>query len=179
MKISTNFVRPAQRATLSLVAAFWAMSIAFIAGAWWLIDDASDARGELPDLRQRLVKMGTRTVGFQPQQMPSAEELARTRERVAKINAAAQTKGAPTLSVLAELEAQLPPQAWLVSFHHRAAVGEVQLVVAAAKADTLASFLLALERDPLFAEAMLVRELQTSGDGRAGAQYEIRLKVRS
>lgn len=182
MKIATNFVRPIQRAAIPVAALFWLMSFAFAVSAWWLLDDASALRGELPDLRQRFVRINAtgHAPAVQPVQLPSVQELAETRNRVARINAAVRTKGMPTLSLLDDLEAQLPPEAWLVSFHHHATDGEVELIVSASSADLLSGFLLNLERDPLFEQALLVRELQPSGTGKTGiVQFEIRLKVRS
>lgn len=182
MKIATNFVRPVQQAAAPIAAALWLGAFVLAAGAWWLLDDAAALRGQLPELRQRLARIKTaagHTVSAPPVQMPSAQELAQTRERVSRINAVAQTKGISSLSLLAALEVQLPAEAWLVSFRHRAAEGEVLLVAAAASADPLSGFLLRLERDSLFEEAMLMRELHPSGAGESGVQFEIRLKVRS
>ena len=180
MKISTNFVRPVQQAVMPVVVALWIAVLGFAAAAWWLAVDTAELRGELPQLRQRLERIETGGVAVAaPVQLPSARELAETRERVAKINAAAQTKGLPTSALLAELETLLPPEAWLTSFHHRAAHGEVLLVASAASADPLSAFLLKLERNPLFEEAMLMREMQPTGNGQPSVQFEIRLKVRS
>lgn len=110
--------------------------------------------------------------------MPPAQELAETRNRIAKINAAAQTRGIPTSVLLTELGTLLPREAWLTSVHFRATEGEVRLVAAARSSDPLSAFLLKLERDPLFEEAMLVREMEPAGAGQASVQFEIRLKVR-
>lgn len=180
MKIATNFVRPAQRAVVPVVVALWIAALGLAAAAWWLVVDTTELRGELPQLRQRLGRIEKeRNTAAAPAHLPSVGELAQTRERVAKINAAAQTRGLPTLALLSELGAQMPPEVWLTSVHHRAAEGEVVLVAAAASADPLSAFLLRLERDPLFEEVMLMRELQPAGTGRPNLQFEIRLKVRS
>jgi Tfp pilus assembly protein PilN len=181
MKITTNFVRPAQHAVKPVAAGLWLSALALAAGSAWLVNDGASLRKELPDLQQRLARIEKSGHGapVQAVRLPPAQELAETRERVARINAAAQTKGISTQALLAELEVQLPPQAWLVSFHHRAAEGEAVLVAAAASDEPLSGFLLKLEHDPLFEEAMLVRELQPSGAGKTGVQFEIRLKVRS
>jgi Fimbrial assembly protein (PilN) len=176
MKITTNFVRPAQRMVAPVAAAMWAAAALLAAGAAWLAHDAAGLRGDLPPLRTRLERVDAqKPVAAAP--LPPARELAETRDKVARINAAAQTRGAPTLALLADMEKQLPPDAWLTSIHHRATEGEVQLVAAATRADPLSEFLLRLERDPLFEEVMLLREVQAGGS-RAGVQYEIRLKVR-
>jgi len=180
MKISTNFVPPVQQAAMPMVVAMWLAALVFAGGAWWLVDETAELRGELPQLRQRLERIETAgSVTATHQLMPSAQELAETRDRIAKINAAAQTRGLPTSALLTELETQLPAEAWLTSFHHRATEGEVLIVASAANADLLSAFLLKLERDPLFEQVMLMRELHPTGPGQAGVQFEIRLKVRS
>jgi len=180
MKISTNFVRPAQQAVVPVVAVLWFAVFGLTAAAWWLIRDAAELREELPQLRQRFERIenagGAITASAQ---QPSAQELARTRDRVAKINAAAQTKGVATLALLSELETLLPPEAWLTSVHHRAVEGDVLLVASAANPEPLSALLLKLEREPMFEEVMLLRELQPTANGKASVQFEIRLKVRS
>jgi hypothetical protein len=178
MKISTNFADPVQRAVRPFAAALWLMALASAVGTGWLLGDAAERRAKMPDLQQQLASMTTAGPAVAARPMPSAQELAQTRDRVAAINAAAQTRGVSPPSLLARLEALLPQKAWLASFHHRAADGEVLLVAAAASAGPLSGFLLALERDPLFEEAMLMREMQPSGSGKGGVQFEIRLKVR-
>src|SRR3989338_610851 len=180
MKISTNFVRPVQQAVMPAAVAIWIAALGLAAGAWGLFGQAMELRGELPQLRQRLerVETGKKTVTA-PEQLPPAHELAETRKRVAKINAATQTRGLTASALLSELETQLPPEVWLISIHHRAAQGEVVLVASAASAHPLSAFLLKLERDPLFEEAMLMRELQPAGNGQPSVQFEIRLKVRA
>jgi Tfp pilus assembly protein PilN len=180
MKISTNFVSPVQQAVMPVVAALWFAAFCFAAAAWWLVDGATALRQELPQLRQRLERMETGGgAAAAPVQLPPAQELAQTRDRVAKINAAAQTRGAPISALLSELETLLPPEAWLTSVHHRAAEGEVLLVASAASTETLSALLLKLERDPMFEKVMLLREIQPAVNGKASVQFEIRLKVRS
>jgi Tfp pilus assembly protein PilN len=180
MKISTNFVRPLPRLVQPLTIALWTAALVCAAAAWLLLRDAANLRADLPHLRQRLanVQAGSHAVvtGLQP--APSAQVLAETRNRVAAVNAATQTRGITTLALLTELENLLPAQAWLVSLHHRATDGEVMLIVAAASPAPLSNFLLKLERAPQFAEVLLLRESQAAG-GNPNVQYEIHLKVRS
>lgn len=180
MKISTNFVRSFQQAVLPAVLALWLVALGFAAVSWWLVADAAALREALPQLRSTLEAMdaGNKLVP-DPVQLPSALELAKTNERVAKINAVVQTKGLPTSTLFAELEALLPADVWLTSVHHRAGLGEVMLIASAASADSLSAFLLKLENSPLFEQAMLKRELQTPGKGQARVQFEIQVKVRA
>lgn len=180
MKIATNFVSPLHRAVMPLVAAMWLAALALAGVAWWLLADTAELRGELPQLRQRFERIATGVADAAAQEhMPPAQELAETRKRVAKINAAARTKGVPSTVLLSELETQLPPDAWLSSLHYRASEGEVRLVASARSAEPLSSFLLKLERSALFEAVMLMRETQLAGPGQASVQFEIRLKVRS
>lgn len=165
---------------MPLMLVMWLAAFSLAGVAWWLIDDASELRGELPQLQLRFERMETGGGDIATQQpMPSGQALAETRERIAKINAVAQTKGLPTSALLTELEKQLPPAAWLTSFHHRATEGEVLLLASAANAEPLSAFLLKLERNLLFDQVMLMRELHPTGAGQPGVQFEIRLKVRS
>ena len=176
MKLKTNFVRPAQRMAIPVVAAIWGASIMLLIVAAKLAIDGMEMRNDLPKLQTRLARVGEQK-SVASVVLPPERELGEMKNRVDKVNAAVQAKGAPVLALLADLEKQLPPGAWLVSFRHRAIEGEVQLVAAAGKSDPLSDFLQRLERDPLFDEVMLLREAQLGGN-RAGVQYEIRLKVR-
>lgn len=180
MKISTNFAKPVQHAVMPVAVATWVAALCVVAAAWGLIAEGMELRAELPQLRQRLERFeaGERPV-VSRKQLPSTQELAETRARVAKINAVTQTKGMPVSALLAELEALLPPDAWLTSIHHRATQGEVVLVASAAGSAPLSAFLLKLEHAPMFGEVMLMREMQSSGNQKSAIQFEIRLKVRS
>lgn len=180
MKIATNFVNPLRQGVMPLLAIVWLAALALAGVAWWLLADTAELRGELPQLRQRFERIDTEVVDAAAQEhMPPAQELAETRNRVAKINAAARTKGVPSTVLLAELETQLPPDAWLSSLHYRASEGDVRLIAAARSAEPLSSFLLKLERSTLFEVVMLMREIQPAGVGQDRVQFEIRLKVRS
>lgn len=177
MRIATNYVRPAQRAVIPAVTLMWAAAIALAAATVWLAYDGKKLRAEVPQLRTRLAHVDAQKPVAQVH-LPPMKQLIEMRERVAKINAVAQTKGVPTLALLADLEKQLPREAWLTSIHHRASEGQVQLIASARRADPLSDFLLRLEHDPLFDEVMLLREVKAGG-AKADVQYEIRLKVHS
>lgn len=180
MKIPTNFAKPVQNAVMPVAMATWAAALCLSAGAWMLIAEAMELRAELPQLRERLERF---EAGKKPvvgrKQLPSMQELAETRTRVAKVNAVTQAKGMSASVLLGELEALLPSDAWLTSIHHRATEGEAVLVASAASSAPLSAFLLKLEHAPLFEEVMLMREMQSRGNRKPAIQFEIRLKVRS
>lgn len=183
MKITTNFIKSGQWLFMPVTVSLWLVAVLFGTGAIWLARDAADQNGDLPQLRERLARLTEQGRANEASSkvsyvLPSVRDLAETRERVARINAKAQTKGVPTLTLLADIERQLPPEAWLTSFHHRAIEGEVSLVASAMSAAPLSAFMLKLEEDPLFEEALLVRESQPGG-GSQNVQFEIRLKVRA
>lgn len=179
MKITTNFVRPAQQAVRPLLGLSWLAVGALVVLCAWLVRDALDLRAGLPDLRQRVARSASLVQANPVQALPAERELSRTRERVARLNAVARTTGVPSPVLLGELESLLPPQAWLIRLHYRATEGTVSLVAAAPTAEPLSAFLLKLERSALFEQAMLMREVQATGAGQGGVQFEIRLKVRS
>lgn len=178
MRTSTNFIQPPQKAVTPVAIVLWLLSLGCLTGLWWLLGDAAGLRSDLPVLREQLAHLEatTRKESIPAPQLPPANELVKTRDRVARINAMTQTKGLLTLGLLSELETQLPQEAWLVSLHHRATEGEVTLVAVAASADTLSRFLHKLEHDPAFDKAMLLREV-VAPNGKSGVQFEIRLKV--
>lgn len=179
MKINTNFSDPPQQAVKPLLALSWLTVFGLAVLAAWLLGDGLDLRAELPRLHQRAQRSEAAAQLAPTQALPAERELARTRERVAQLNAVARTSGVQSAALLAELETLLPPQAWLTSLHYRATEGEVRLVAAAPSAEPLSAFLLRLERSALFERAMLMREVQPVGAGQSGVQFEIRLKVRS
>lgn len=176
MKLHTNFVVPAQRAVRPLLVLGWTAVVALAALAAWLVGDGFVLRAELPQLQQR---SATTAHAEAHGALPAEAEMVRTRDRVAKVNAAARSGGLPSAVLLGELETLLPPQAWLTRLHYRAAEGDLRLVAAARNAELLSTFLLRLERSALFEQAMLVREVQPAAAGGSDVQFEIRLKVRS
>lgn len=179
MKLHTNFVVPAQRAVRPLLVLGWTAVVALAALAAWLVGDGFVLRAELPQLQQRAQRSATAAQAEAQGALPAEAEMVRTRDRVAKVNAAARSGGLPSAVLLGELETLLPPQAWLTRLHYRAAEGDLRLVAAARNAELLSTFLLRLERSALFEQAMLVREVQPAAAGGSDVQFEIRLKVRS
>lgn len=179
MKIATNFVEPAQQAAGPLQVLSWLAAGLLLVSCAWLVRDALDLRAGLPDLRQRVARSASLAAATPVQAQPVERELARTRERVARLNSLARTTGVQGSVLLSELETLLPPQAWLTRWHYRATEGTVSLVAAAPTAEPLSAFLLKLERSALFEQTMLTREVQATGAGQGGVQFEIRLKVRS
>lgn len=178
MKIATNFVSPAQQAARPLQMLSWLAAGLLLVLCAWLVRDALDLRAGLPELRQRVARSASLVEASPVQALPAQRELNRTRERVARLNAVARTTGVQSSVLLSELETLLPPQAWLTRWHYRATEGTVSLVAAAPSAEPLSAFLLKLERSALFEQAMLMREVQPTGAGQGGVQFEIRLKVR-
>lgn len=177
MKITTNFVAPVQRAVIPLRLLSWGLAGTLVLLAAALASDGQALRSELPSLRARVARSLAATPDRAAETQPSERELGRTRERVAQLNSLSRTVGVTSAVLMVELEALLPPQAWLTRLHYRATEGEVRLVAAAPGAEPLSAFLLALERSALFEQAMLMREVQTPG--MASVQFEIRLKVRT
>lgn len=178
MKIQTNFVTPAQQAVKPLLGLTWLALLLLLLLAAGLIADGLALRAELPQLRARVQHQPG--VNAPAALAPQAEaQLAHTRERLARLQAVARTRGMPEARLLGELEALLPPQAWLTRLHYRAGEGELRLMAAAATAEPLSAFLRRLEQSALFEQVMLLREVQPGAAEAGGVQFEIRLKVRA
>ncbi|MDH5206760.1 MAG: PilN domain-containing protein, partial [Hylemonella sp.] len=172
MKINTNFVDPVQQRIQTLLWLGWLLAAGLGVLGAWLVHDARDLRAALPALRAQAQRSEKAARPAAVPDWPSERELARTRERVARLNALAQTDGLASAQLFGELEALLPPQAWLTLVHYRATQGEVRLLAAAPSAEPLSAFLNQLERSALFEQSLLLREIPPTGAGRSAVQFE-------
>ena len=179
MRITTNF-SDAARPNVALVAgALWLILIACSGMGAWIVTDTAALREDLPGLRKWAARLNqpAKSAAGEANAMQNSALIA-ARERLARINAISQTRGASTAAVLAMLETLLPDDVWLSSLTHRARDGELLLVVDAAGADPLAKFLRRLEGQPMFGEVLLTRQTQPTSDGPSGLRSEIRVKVK-
>jgi len=178
MKITTSLRASPPRLALPLALGLWILAVWWVVIAIGIAVDALGRRAEIPRQRERLARIEAEASRAKsaPVSLPSPEALARVRERVAAMNAVSGSVGLPASELLAWLEAHLPADAWLVSLHHQPRQAETRLVVEAASTEPLATFLRALEKEPRFAEALLLR--QGVGRGASMVQFEIRIKER-
>jgi len=181
MKITAHFAPPVVQLVRPATLTLWALAIAMLAAsAGLLYMGSTTARGEMSALRERLATTearlaeATATAAFVP-----PAELVAVRDRVAAVNALAGVRGWPAPVMLARLETLLPSNAFLVSLVHKLRDGELHLVAESESVDALTAFLQKLEREPHFAEVMLVRQTQRGSREARGIQFEIRLKEKS
>lgn len=177
MKITAHFAPPVVQLVRPATLTLWVLAIAMLAASAGLLYMGSAARGEMSAMRERLATTearlaeATATAAFVP-----PGELAAVRDRVAAVNTLAGVRGWPAPVMLARLEVLLPSNAFLVSLVHKLRDGELQLVAESESVDALTAFLQKLEREPHFAEVMLVRQTQRGSREARGIQFEIRLK---
>lgn len=179
MKIATNFVPPVQVLATRTAYVAWALALVFlsIAGIFWF--DAQVKSEDISELRSRLAQIDARRKAMDvPPEIPSTEELAQLRTRVASVNSLSVTNGRRLVPLLVLFEELLPPPAWLVSLSYKAREGEVVLVAEAPRAEQLTAFLLQLEKSARFSETLLVRQTPLGRDERRTVQFEVRLKER-
>lgn len=179
MKIDTNFVVAPQPTVRLLQVLGWLAASVLLLLALWLLVDGYALRTEMPDLRERVARLAVADPPAAAQLLTTEQELARTRERVARLNALARTAAVPSAVLLREIETLLPAEAWLVRWHYRAADGALSLVAAAPRAEPLSVFLARLERSPWVEQALLLREAQAAERDGSRVQFEIQVRVRS
>ncbi len=179
MKIETNFVAAPQRMVRLLQALGWLAAGALLLLALLLLVEGHALRTDMPALRERVALLASAGQPAAAQLLTTEQELARTRERVARLNARARAAAVPSAVLLHEIETLLPAEAWLLRWHYRAADGALSLVAAAPRGEPLSVFLARLERSPWVEQALLVREAQASERDGSRVQFEIQVKVRS
>lgn len=179
MKITTNFIDGVQQLIVPVAIAAWLSALLGLGALLWLIVDGVGLRDELPVLKERLPKLEAAAAVASNRELPSERELTETRDRVARLNAIAQTRGLTTLALLAKLETLLPGEAVLVGMHHRAKERELLLLAQAANAEILSKLLQRLEEDVQFESVVLSRQKEVNDGGKVVVQFEIRARVRS
>lgn len=178
MKITTNFVVSPKRLARPMAILSWGLAGLAAAAALWLTLAATEARHEIPALRERLAQLEQRQREIAPPEIPPVAELQALKRRVAELNALSAGHGRTAASLLADLERWLPDQAWLASLHAKTRGGEALIVAESENIETLTAFLLRLEQQPRFSEVLLVKQTPRSAQRRS-VQFEIRLKERS
>ncbi len=178
MRIATSFVVAPTRLVRPLAVLTWGLAGMAAAATLWLAQAASGVREEIPALRERLAQLEQRQREIaMPERLPMAA-LQDLKQRVTALNMLAGNQGRPVTTLLADLEQWLPDTVWLVSLHDRTKSGDVLLVAEAESVEPLTTLLLRLERQPRFAEVLLVKQTPR-GASRRAVQFEIRLKERS
>lgn len=177
MRIATNFAMARINLAPTLLVVIVIAGLIFAVSILWFVAITLDLWAETNALQQRLPKLEER-LAAQPAstELPTSQELATLRRRVASINAKIAGYGMPVSVLLAKIETLLPDQAIVLSLQQRRREGEIQMQVESSNTEMLTLFLSRLEKDPQFAEVLLVRQSQARD--RAGIQFELRLRER-
>lgn len=179
MKITTSFSPPMGTLAPLLAAVTWGTALLAGVITLWLVPAAVEMRQEIPALEERLTEIeGRQKETVMSEVLPSVEDLALLKRRVAEINELLGGRGWPLSVLLETLEESLPARAYLVSMEHKRNDGEAQLIAEAESAETLTGFLLNLEREDHFAEVLLTKQVQRTAQGRKLVQFELRVKER-
>ena len=179
MKIETNFTPPLHRLAGPLAAASWGIAVALAVGLAWLMFDAFERRGEMPELRERLAQLVSRQQQAEARnKLPPAAELEAVKRRVAALNGLLPAQTHSVFSLLDDLEELVPDRVWLSAVLYRPRAAEVRIVAESESAEALTGFLLGLEKAARFSEVMLTRQAQQGARERRTVQFELRLKER-
>lgn len=179
MKISADFLDARPRLAVPLAATLWLAAVLCLALAGWLALRAQELRAERPRLEARLERIRAQLSASPREPLPAAPQLAALRERVRELNKVAGLRGWSTPQLLDWLGTRLPDNVHLVSLHHRPREGEALLLAASPSAEALTAFLLALEKEPRFAEVLLSKQGAAPDSGAPGVQFEIRIRWKS
>jgi hypothetical protein len=177
MRIVTDFAPTRINLVPTLLITTMILGAVLVVWTVRLVAITYDLRSETHVLQQRLPKLDERLAAQPaPSDLPSSQELAALRRRVAAVNAQIAGYGMSVSALLIKLESMLPDQAIILSLQQRRREGEIQMQVEAPNTEPLTLFLSRLEKDPQFAEVQLVRQVQARD--RPGIQFELRLKER-
>ena len=175
MKLATNFARPRLPVAqvlvgLSMLVLFASLLIVAIVSV-----DAHTRRDDTVRERVRLERLQQQAGSAPAVALPPPADVAALRARVAQLNRLSTRQGKSLPELLQRLENSLPDAAYLVHLGYKAN-GEIQLVAESAGAEALTAFLVKLQQDAAFAEAMLTRQSQRTANGQRRIQFVIRLR---
>lgn len=176
MQIKTNFIEPPMPLAPAFVLALSVVIGVVVTLGIWLLIDAAQLKAARGELSERLVHWQTKRKEISTPVLPPAASLHDMKRRVADINRLNDTRGASTLQLLQRLERLLPDTVYITQFTQRAHDGEIQLVAESSEATALTTFLLHLQNDPGFSQALLTRQAQRTVQGQRRVQFELRLK---
>jgi Tfp pilus assembly protein PilN len=176
MRLRTNFSFPFEKLIPLLTGLGWLGAGAGLFLALIMAAGAFQFHRENPGLKDDLEQLQKNPVAQSnggPQ--PSADELENLRRRLKGLNSLQAGGGPSVTSLLAGLEAILPPGARLLSFQQDQVSGEVQLVVEAPGLEDLSRFLAALESDSSFSKVTLTKQSQSQGEKGNWIQFSVDL----
>jgi hypothetical protein len=176
MRLKTNFSFPLEKLVPLLTGLGWLAAGAGFFLAAVMAAGALQYQRENPGLKEDLEQLQKNPVAQSPQgPMPSADELESLRRRLKDLDSLHAGGGPSVTSLLAGLEAVLPPGARLLSFQQDQVSGEVQLVVEAPGLEELSRFLAALENDGSFSKVTLTKQSQSQGEKGNWIQFSVDL----
>lgn len=175
MKLATNFARPRWPIAQVLLGLALFVLIAAIAIAVAALVDAHSRKDETARERVRLERWREQIAATPTIALPADAAIRTLKTRVEQLNRLHVSPGKPLPELLQHLENALPDPVYLVHLAYRDG-GEIQMIAESSGADTLTAFLVKLQQDAAFAEAMLTRQSQRTTNGQRRIQFEIRLR---
>jgi hypothetical protein len=175
VKIRADLLGARPRLAVPLAFTLWIFTLVCLAAGIWLGSRVMELREERPKLEARLARVEAQAEAAPAAPLPAPKELAALRARVQALNQVSALRGWSTPQLFDWLGARLPENVHLVSLHHRPREGEALLVAESQSAEALTAFLLALEREPRFAEVLLAKQGAAAGTASA-VQFEIRVR---
>ena len=175
MKLATNFARPRLPIAQVLVGLSALVLMASLVVVVTVLVDAHTRRDDAARERVRMEHLRQQAASVPAVALPPLAAVSALRARVAQLNRLSTRQGQTLPELLQRLEKSLPDAAYLVHLAYKTN-GEIQLVAESAGAEALTAFLVKLQQDAAFAEAMLTRQSQRTTNGQRRIQFDIRLR---
>lgn len=175
MRLTTNFARPRLPLAQIVFALCALIFVAAIFATVAVLLDTGARREDTAHERGRLLRWREQAASAPATQAPPAAAVSAMKARVAQLNRLAPRQGQTLPELLQRLERALPDAAYLVHLSYKAN-GDIQLIAEATGAEALTAFLIKLQQDATYAEAMLTRQSQRATNGQRRIQFDIRLR---
>lgn len=175
MKLATNFARPRLPAAQMIIALSALILLLAITVSIAALVDSGTRRDDTARERVRLARAQQQAASAPTVSPPPAAAVFALKARVAQLNRLSPVKAQTVPELLQRLEKSLPDAAYLVHLAYKAN-GEIQLIAESTGAEALTAFLVKLQQDTAFTEAMLTRQSQRTTNGQRRIQFDIRLR---
>ena len=176
MQLVLNYAHRSASLVPALVAIFAGIATAAVAISIWLVVDTHRRSDDRAALVRKLEHWQARVAATPAPELPAAAAVNDLKVRVAAVNALRAGEGEVLTAVLDRLARALPDSVYIERMSFRAANGEIGLIVESDNAASLTAFLLKLQQEPAFTQALLARQDQRMVQGRKRVQFELRLK---
>lgn len=130
----------------------------------------------VPELRQQLANLQSRTAVMPSHPLPSEAELVMLKRRVEDIDKISNGRGGSLSTFMRKIEMLIPDETYLINLHYKRGNGEALITAESLDVENLTEFLLDLEKEKSFSEVLLNRQINRVYKNKKFVQFEIVIK---